>query len=167
MWEKVFSQRFPVKGATKAELLALTSSISQPLSEAEIQAVNASQRNPFPKKDPLHTTWKPFDPRKWQISAKPLPASYLDFLKWSNGGAFINGRRKFDPMFSTKTIRDYLVSYCVPQYMPGHCPSLSTEAAVSTCSTCGLTPLVGNIPYYLPPLETWDTTMPFLSLTLS
>lgn len=78
--------------------------------------------NPFPKKHPLHASYKPFDPRKWQIPAKPLPASFLDFLKWSNGGAFINGDQKFDPIFSTKTLRDYLVSYAVPQYMPEALP---------------------------------------------
>ena len=83
-WEKLFAHRFPSKGATKAELQAFVSSISQPLSAAEVQAINASQHNPFPKKDPLYATWKPYDPRKWCIPTKPLPASFLDFLKWSN-----------------------------------------------------------------------------------
>jgi len=121
-WAKLFSKRFPAKGATKAELSALVASISQPLSEAEVRAINVSQRNPFQKKHPLHATWKPFDPLKWQIPARPLPASFLDFLKWSNGGAFISGKRTFDPIFSTKTLRDYLVAYNVPQYMPGALP---------------------------------------------
>jgi hypothetical protein len=121
-WEKLFSKRFPCKGATKAELKALTSTIGQPLSEAEVQGVNASQRNPFNPKHALHATWKPFDPRTWQIPAHPLPATFLDFLKWSNGGAFINGERTFDPIFSTTTLRDYLVGYCVPKYMPGALP---------------------------------------------
>src|SRR5580704_12917515 len=95
-WDKMFSQRFPVKGATEAELLALASTISQPLSEQDIHAVNASQSNPFPETDPLHITYKPFDCRKWRLPSKPMPCSYLEFLEWSNGGSFLSGERWFD-----------------------------------------------------------------------
>jgi hypothetical protein len=121
-WEKVFSKSFREKGATKTELLALIASVSAPLAEAEIQAINASQSNPFPKNDPLHALYKPFDPRRWLLPDKPLPASFLEFLKWSNGGSFFNSDRQFDPFFCTTKLREYLVGYHVPQYMPQALP---------------------------------------------
>jgi hypothetical protein len=31
----------------------------------------------------------------------------------------VNGDRTFSPMFTTLTVRDYLLSYMVPEYMPG------------------------------------------------
>jgi hypothetical protein len=122
VWEKVFSQSFPEKGATEAELKRFMAAISKPLSPREVQAVNASQSNPFPKTDPLHAVYRPFDPRKWQLPSRPLPPTYLDFLRWSNGGTFVNGKRTFNPIFPTSTVRDYLVGYNVPQYMPGALP---------------------------------------------
>lgn len=121
-WDQMFSQQFPAKGATAAELLTLASAISQPLSEQEIQAVNASQSNSFPETDPLHNTYNPIECRKWRLPSRPLPCSYLEFLEWSNGGSFVSGERRFDPFFSTSELRDYLVGYNVPQYMPDSLP---------------------------------------------
>jgi len=122
-WEKVFSKCFPENGATEAELLALTSTICNLLSDEEVGAINASQRNPFHKKThPLYATWKPYDPRRWQLPSKPLPRSYLAFLKWSNGGSFIIGERRFDPLFRADTLRSYLLCYSIPQYMPESLP---------------------------------------------
>jgi len=48
-WDKMFSQRFPVKGATEAELLALVSTISQPLSEQDIHAAMLRNQTRFLK----------------------------------------------------------------------------------------------------------------------
>jgi hypothetical protein len=121
-WNKVFSQCFPAKGATKEELKALISTIGKPLSEEEARAISASQSNPFPKTDPFHAAFKPFDPWKWLLPSKPLPFAFLDFLEWSNGGSFVSGGRRFDPIFSTSELRDYLVGYNVPQYMPNSLP---------------------------------------------
>jgi hypothetical protein len=121
-WETVFSQLFPVNGATAADLSDLAATIGKPLSEEEARAVNASQSNPFPETDPLHAAYKPFDPQRWRFPSRPLPLSYVDFLKWSNGGSFVNGERCFDPFFSTPELRSYLVGYHVPQYMPESLP---------------------------------------------
>jgi hypothetical protein len=121
-WKEVFSQRFPAKGATRDELQALVSTICKPFSEEECRSINAAQSNPFPETDPLHATYKSFDPRKWRPPSKPLPPSYMDFLEWSNGGSFVSGERRFDPFFSTPELRDYLVGYNVPEYMPDSLP---------------------------------------------
>jgi hypothetical protein len=120
--QSVFKRRYPVPGATQAELSELIASLQRPLSEVEIATLNASQRNPFPKTDPMHGTYKPFDTRKWLLPGKPLPESHVRFLSWSNGGAFFNRDRAFDPFFATHEIRSYLLSYHIPQYMPGAVP---------------------------------------------
>ena len=121
-WKTVFSQHFSAKGATEGDLQALVSTIWQPLSEREVQALVASQSNPFSIDDPLHISYKPFDPRNWRLPSRPLPSSYLDLLRWSNGGAFLSGDRRFDPLFSSSEVREMLLSYHVPQYMPGSLP---------------------------------------------
>jgi len=120
-WKKVFAQSFPERGATQQELRDLVSTISMPLSETEIQAITASQRNPFPVTHPLHTAYKPFDPRQWRLPWRSLPLSYLDFLEWSNGGEFVQGARQFG-FFSTAELRNFLLDYSVPRYMPGALP---------------------------------------------
>lgn len=54
-------------------------------------------------------------------SIRDLPESYVMLLARSNGGGFTIGEREvayFDP----KTIRDYLVDYQFPIYMPGALP---------------------------------------------
>jgi NAD(P)-dependent dehydrogenase (short-subunit alcohol dehydrogenase family) len=35
----------------------------------------------------------PFDPARWRIPDRPIPASYLSFLRWSDGGEFQTGDR--------------------------------------------------------------------------
>jgi SMI1 / KNR4 family (SUKH-1) len=121
-WNKVFSKQYPAKRATDAQLRELISTVSSPLSDGEISAIVAEQRNPFPKSDPMHDSYRPFDPCKWRLPSHPLPDSYLDFLRWSNGGSFFNCERSFDPFFNTTEIREYLLAYHIPQYMPEALP---------------------------------------------
>jgi len=89
---------------------------------AEVAAINAQQRNPFPPADPLHARWYPFDPSQWRIPARPLPPSYRDFLLWSDGGSFRTGERRFDAFLPVGKLREYLLAYHVPQFMPGGLP---------------------------------------------
>jgi hypothetical protein len=121
-WSKLFTRRYPVKGATEPELRSLVSSLATPLTEEEAEAINASQSNPFPSSDPSHLIYKPFDPRKWLFPTTSLPDSYLDFLGWSNGGSFFTGDRCFDPLIACNEVRNHLLGYHVPQYMPGAIP---------------------------------------------
>jgi hypothetical protein len=121
-WSKLFSTHYAVEGATDEEVQALVASLSTPVSDEEAAAINASQSNPFPASDPLHDSYLPFDARKWRPPEQPLPATYLSFLRFSNGGSFFNGDRRFDPFFPSDRIREYLLGYHVPQYMPGAVP---------------------------------------------
>ena len=120
-WKEVFPQGTVQLGTTEEELQDLAATLWMPLTEEEVQTVNASQSNPFPPSDPLHAAYKPFDPRQWQFPSRPLPSSYLSFLGWSNGGEFVNGDRQIG-FFSTADLREFLLSYHVPQYMPGSQP---------------------------------------------
>ena len=113
----IFVERRAVPGATDEELASLASSLGKPLSSEEVAKINASQRNPFPATDPLYARYRPFDPREWRLPQRPLPDSYLTFLRCSNGGEFCNGERLFQ-MLSASEMRDVLLCYHIPQYMP-------------------------------------------------
>ena len=47
---------------------------------------------------------------------------YLGFLRWSNGGYFQGIARDLDPLFSTHEVRDYMLTYNIPHWMPETCP---------------------------------------------
>lgn len=57
----------------------------------------------------------------WRIPAKPLPAGYIDFLRFSDGGEFANGERYFQ-FFGSAEFRSMLLTYAFPRYMPGAVP---------------------------------------------
>jgi hypothetical protein len=91
-WTSVF-ERHLAPGASEAEVQCLQGDVSRPLSTGEVATIVARQRNPFPPQDPLHAHFRPFDPMRWALPASPLPAAYLAFLRWSNGGSFRTGER--------------------------------------------------------------------------
>ena len=121
-WIRLFEESHPQPGATEAEVVELVQSVAKPLAAAEVKQINSTQRNPFPASDPLHQSYTPFDPTLWKLPRLPLPHIYLAFLQWSNGGSFRNGVRWFDPFFSTTKLREYLIAYAVPQFMPDALP---------------------------------------------
>ena len=125
-WSSVFDEAYPVAGANSTVLDRLVATVGKPLSAAEVKWINRQQQNPFPKGDPLHAAWRPFDPALWVIPDRLLPPSYLAFLGWSNGGQFRTGERWFDPFFpaldKTNGVRAMLLAYSVPQWMPGAIP---------------------------------------------
>jgi hypothetical protein len=128
-WSQVFEEQYPEHGAAEDELDALEWLRKQPLRADEIAAVNATQRNPFDVTDPLHASYRPFDPGKWVMPTGPLPDSYRSFLRWSNGGEFRTGERWFQ-FFPLQEVRELLLGYHVPQYMPGALPFASDGGSV-------------------------------------
>jgi hypothetical protein len=124
-WDSIFDKADPVAGASAADLERFVATVIEPLSLAEIEEMKRGQRNPFPKNDPLHKVWRPFDPARWVLPTWPLPPSYLALLRWSNGGEFQTGKRIFqffpavDPGHG---VRAMLLGYNLPQYMPGALP---------------------------------------------
>ncbi|MFF2089776.1 SMI1/KNR4 family protein [Paenibacillus sp. NPDC058174] len=118
-WDTLFEKNYQsYPGLTEAELLQFQHSWHAPLSDLEIQEIFNRQHNPFPTNDPLYGLYKPFDPSLWSIPQKPLPESYLAFLRFSNGGEFGNGDRYLQ-FFSTEIFRSMMLAYEFPQYMPG------------------------------------------------
>jgi SMI1 / KNR4 family (SUKH-1) len=116
-WPSVFDETIPEPGATEAELHHFVVTVGQLLSAAEVAEVNRSQTNPFPKGDPLHGAYRPFDPSHWILPNRPLPPDYLEFLRWSNGGWCRSGDREFG-FFPTAEVRGMILAYHLPQYMP-------------------------------------------------
>ena len=121
-WKAVFDELHPVTGATQDELDAFVASVSVPLTAGEIDEVHANQSNPFSPSDPLFSSWRPIDARRWRLPDYSLPPSYLEFLRFSNGGSFRIGDRWFDPFFTTMELRRYMLAYQVPEYLPGVIP---------------------------------------------
>ncbi len=121
-WESVFEHNYEnIPGVSERELESFMMNWNKPLSEEEIAEIKGRQRNPFPVTDPLHGLYRPFDPSLWTIPVKRLPAAYLDFLKFSNGGEFGNGERHFQ-FFGTESLRSMMLAYEFPEYMPGAIP---------------------------------------------
>src|SRR5262245_30354081 len=84
-WDTIFDEKLPLAGASEAVLKQFVAEVARPVSDDEIQVVNAGQA------DPLDATWRPIDASQWTIPDRPLPPSYLSFLRWSNGGQFRTG----------------------------------------------------------------------------
>jgi hypothetical protein len=120
-WFAVFDEAYPVRGATVGDIKRLVESVTRPVSPVEVEEINRSQQNPFPKGDPLYASWRPFDPSQWLIPNRHLLPSYLAFLRWSNGGEFRTGERWFQ-FFAANEVRGMLLAYHVPQYMSGAIP---------------------------------------------
>ncbi|MCE9531488.1 MAG: SMI1/KNR4 family protein [Planctomycetes bacterium] len=124
-WPTLFDESQPNPGASDADIDRFVAAIGQPLSAAEIAEVNRSQQNPHAVGDPLHARYRPFDPSIWLMPNRPLPADYLSFLRWSNGGWCRTGEREFGffPTVDPKGgVRAMMLAYHVPQYMPGALP---------------------------------------------
>ncbi len=124
-WASAFEVAHPRPGATDAAIKAFAAEVARPVSVAEVREVNNSQRNPFPASDPLHAGYRPFDAAAWLVPDRPLPESYLSFLRWSDGGEFGNGERWFQFFSALEAgdgVRATTLAHHLPQYMPGALP---------------------------------------------
>ena len=116
-WSALFEHASPEKGASLAKTAQFVAELGLPLTPAEVAQVNATQRNPWLPTQPEYATWQPFDPSVWVMPAnRPVPPSYRSFVRYSDGGSFQNGDRLFQ-MWGTG-LREFLLCYDVPQYMP-------------------------------------------------
>jgi len=55
------------------------------------------------------------------LPSEPLPEDLVAFLCWSDGAAWRTGSREFSS-FGCKEIREYMLAYEFPEYMPGAIP---------------------------------------------
>ena len=108
----------PEPPASDADIAGFVHSVFAPLSANEIKELLAEHTAAVGDGcfDP------PFDPTVWQLPKRPLPESYLAFLRYSNGGFFAGQNRDLDPLFTTQEVRDYMLGYSIPHWMPLSCP---------------------------------------------
>ncbi|MFD0621277.1 SMI1/KNR4 family protein [Paenibacillus sp. GCM10027629] len=118
-WNTVFEKEYmKEEGLSENDLQRFLSTWNMPMTEEEIAEIVERQRNPFPVTDPLHRQYTPFDPSRWTIPQMKLPDSYLQFLRYSNGGEFGNGDRYFQ-FFGAAEFREMNLAYELPEYMQG------------------------------------------------
>lgn len=89
-------------------LMALTRSEINQLNQVHWDLIKDSQQN--------------FDASNWHLPIGKFPPSYICFLRWSNGGSFQNGAMQFEPFFTPQEIREYLLNYEFPAYLPNAVP---------------------------------------------
>jgi len=127
-WPSLFDEIHPQPGASDGDIISLVEAVTRPLSRTEIEQINAEHRHLAshieelaPKLGVLPVfPWG--DPAKWELPHEALPQTYLDFLRWSNGGSFRKGAKWFDTVFRTDEVRGYLLRYDLPEHMPGVLP---------------------------------------------
>jgi hypothetical protein len=100
-WKSLFTLRRKARPASAFQLRIVADSIRAPVTRAEKVWYKGCA--------------------KWTLPNGPLPPAYLDFLSWSNGGEFWNGRRCFQ-FFATWDLRENMLCHSVPKYMPGSLP---------------------------------------------
>ncbi|QDV69045.1 hypothetical protein Poly24_27590 [Rosistilla carotiformis] len=120
-WDNVFQHVAKEVPATEDDIAYLQVSVLAPLTKSEIAEINSQQQNPFAVGDPLHDKYQSFDPSQWYIPRRQFPDAFVEFLRWSNGGNFFRGEREFG-IFGIKSLREYLLGYQIPEYMPGAVP---------------------------------------------
>lgn len=107
-WSTVFEDAHPVPGATFAELGTLHD-LAEPIRDDELSSLLLDDEGREAA-------------RAWSLPTNPPPLSYIDFLRFSNGGDFQNGDRRFRPFFPADTLRSMMLRYGIPEEMPGVLP---------------------------------------------
>ena len=96
MWNIDFEHQYDKRsGATGEQMARFVKEWNAELSAAEMEDIKRRQVNPFHKTSPLYDQYTPIDPAGWRLPQRSFPASYLELLKYSNGGEFQQGERLF------------------------------------------------------------------------
>src|SRR5262245_27087877 len=117
-WTSIFDEIHERTSPATSEAIE---GILAPLTEVEIASLPAIRSNPYPTGHACHSSWRRIDPRKWSLPAQPLPDDLVAFLRWSDGATWRTGSREFS-CFGCKEIREYMLAYEFPEYMPGAIP---------------------------------------------
>ena len=119
-WASIFDEVQRAEPASEQDVSELRSYLCSPLTDIERSEI-AVQINPFRQSTPEYTAWLPVTPTKWRLPECDLPNDFKDFLRWSNGGWARTGEREFG-FFGIAGIRDYMLRYLFPEYLPGAVP---------------------------------------------
>lgn len=123
-------------GADDSVIDDFVATVQQPLTVEELAWLRDVQPQP--------------EPERWKIPDEPLPASYLSFLRWSNGGTYQNGDRLFQffPALDEKDgVRVMMLAYGVPYEKPGILPFAANGGAIFYAFDMRLKPMSnGELP---------------------
>jgi hypothetical protein len=117
-WQSCFDQIFERHEPAN---IAAINAVLAPLSRVEASSIVATLSNPWPPSSPYYSTYIPVDPDAWNLPTQPIPFSYISFLQWADGASWQTGDRQF-ACFGCKHLREYLLHYHFPEYMPGALP---------------------------------------------
>jgi hypothetical protein len=120
-WNTLFAHCERQAPATRDDIERLIEDLSRPVQASECRSIIDSQSNPWPTQHTLHASWSPIDPTAWPMPGVTLPSRWLEFLAWSNGGLVTNGEMEFC-FFGAADIREFLLAYQIPEYMPQAIP---------------------------------------------
>jgi hypothetical protein len=119
-WASVFEHVLEQpNGADDSVIAEFLATVQQPLTDKELAWLRDVQPQP--------------EPERWKIPDEPLPASYLNFLRWSNGGKYRNGDRLFQffpALHENDSVRVTMLAYGFPYYKPGILPFAASEGCV-------------------------------------
>jgi hypothetical protein len=117
-WNNAFVDARCQLGAAPAVIDEFIESVCAPLTQTEMQELTEEHRRALGGGafDPV------FDPSIWKLPCRAFPATYLELLRHSNGGFFRGRYRDLDPLFSTFEVRDYMLAYSVPHWLPETLP---------------------------------------------
>jgi hypothetical protein len=120
-WCSVFDEMHPASPANDAALDHFSRAALSPLTQPEIDDLIAEDRRLLAAREGRFAS-RPREPFQWSLPHRLFPASYLSFLRFSDGGSFRTGERWFDPFLSTAEVRRDLLAYGFPHWLPGLVP---------------------------------------------
>jgi SMI1/KNR4 family protein SUKH-1 len=96
------------------------------LDPSKVSEVNAFVQAPLTDGEITHLAEYPMPPHapppsEWRLEIRDLPSSYVELLLISHGGGITKGEREIG-FFGKHELREYLLEYQFPVYMPGALP---------------------------------------------
>jgi hypothetical protein len=127
-WSNLLRHNGPHRaGATDETVVQSSFAPFHPITPVEIQQVRDCDRNPWLPGTPEYNAWAPTDASGWVFPVGPFPPSYLSLVRWSNGGDFLAGDRRFLRIVGIEGIRAKMFELLSPQYMPRAVPFASND----------------------------------------
>lgn len=119
----------------------------QPAAEENVSQLRAFLSSPLTivERDEIAALDSELDPTAWGLPDCELPGDFKDFLRWSNGGGARTGEREFG-FFDIAGIRDYMLRYLFPEYMPGVVPFAFNGGGIFYAFDVRSQPLKGEYP---------------------
>ena len=117
-WPTLFDEADPKSGCSEEEIRELLTAIARPLDPKQLTDYRwLMGGNPYPPGTPERDAYVPSDPAGWPLPSRGLPASYLSFLRWSNGGEFRSQQRRIK-FIEARWVRNVMLTNLFPMAAP-------------------------------------------------